>query len=100
MLTGPGALVELPGTAPLLTAPNPVRHAEVLVIDIGEIEDPLSAMLSLTTAFPEETRLIGIGTINDIAVHALDLERKRHVGQHVAVRQQGHVLEHHTDSPF
>ncbi len=39
---------------------------KVIIVDIGESSAPLAAMLSLTAAFTEDTRLIGIGTINDI----------------------------------
>ncbi len=45
------------------------KPPKVLIIDIGDSDDPLGAMLSLTTAFPEETRLIGIGNINDISLY-------------------------------
>ncbi len=41
----------------------------VLIVDIGESSAPLTVMLSLTTAFSEQTRLIGIGTINDINLY-------------------------------
>ena len=41
----------------------------VLIVDIGESSAPLTAMLSLTAAFSEQTRLIGIGTINDINLY-------------------------------
>jgi len=42
---------------------------KVLIVDIGETSAPLTAMLSLTAAFSEDTRLIGIGTINDINLY-------------------------------
>lgn len=42
---------------------------KVLIVDIGEASAPLTAMLSLTAAFSEDTRLIGIGTINDINLY-------------------------------
>lgn len=42
---------------------------KVLIVDIGETSAPLTAMLSLTAAFTEDTRLIGIGTINDINLY-------------------------------
>lgn len=41
----------------------------VLIVDIGESAAPLTAMLSLTAAFSEKTRLVGIGTINDINLY-------------------------------
>lgn len=44
-------------------------HPRVLIVDIGESSDPVSAILSLTTAFPEDVRLIGLGTVNDIALY-------------------------------
>ncbi|RMD61300.1 MAG: pilus assembly protein CpaE [Alphaproteobacteria bacterium] len=49
----------------LADAPTP----KVLIVDIGDSSAPLTAMLSLTAAFSEETRLIGIGTINDINLY-------------------------------
>ncbi|MDH3475276.1 MAG: AAA family ATPase [Rhodospirillales bacterium] len=49
----------------LTEAPAP----KVLIVDIGDNSSPLSAMLSLTTAATEETRLIGIGEINDISLY-------------------------------
>lgn len=45
------------------------NHPKVMIIDIGDSSDPVSAMLSLTTAFPEDVRLIGVGTINDISLY-------------------------------
>lgn len=42
---------------------------KVLIVDIGDSSAPLTAMLSLTAAFAEDTRLIGIGTINDINLY-------------------------------
>ena len=42
---------------------------KVMIIDIGDGEDPLSALLTLSTAIPEGVRLIGIGTINDITLY-------------------------------
>lgn len=42
---------------------------KVLIVDIGDSSAPLTAMLSLTAAFSEQTRLIGIGTINDINLY-------------------------------
>ncbi len=41
----------------------------VIIVDIGDSAAPLTAMLSLTAAFTEDTRLIGIGTINDINLY-------------------------------
>lgn len=46
-----------------------VPPPKVLIVDISESNQPLSAMLSLTAAFTEDTRLIGIGAINDIALY-------------------------------
>lgn len=42
---------------------------KVLIVDIGDTSAPLTAMLSLTAAFSEDTRLIGVGTINDINLY-------------------------------
>jgi pilus assembly protein CpaE len=41
----------------------------VLIVDIAEGDDPVTTMLSLVTAFPPETRLIGIGHVNDIGLY-------------------------------
>ncbi len=41
----------------------------LLIVDIGEGEDPVTTMLSLVTAFPPETRLIGVGSVNDIGLY-------------------------------
>lgn len=46
-----------------------VPAPKVVIVDIGESSQPLSAMLSLTAAFTDDTRLIGIGEINDIALY-------------------------------
>ena len=42
---------------------------KVMIIDVGETEDPLSTMLSLLTAVPDGVRLIGIGLANDITLY-------------------------------
>jgi pilus assembly protein CpaE len=49
----------------LAEAPAP----KVLIVDLGDNSSPLSAMLSLTTAFTEDTRLIGIGEVNDVSLY-------------------------------
>lgn len=49
----------------LSIAPTP----RVLIVDISESSAPLTAMLSLTAAFTEDTRLIGVGTVNDINLY-------------------------------
>jgi pilus assembly protein CpaE len=41
----------------------------VLIVDIGDSSSPLTAMLSLTAAFTEDTHLVGIGTMNDINLY-------------------------------
>jgi len=41
----------------------------VLIVDIAAGDDPVTTMLSLVTAFPPETRLIGIGQVNDIGLY-------------------------------
>jgi pilus assembly protein CpaE len=46
-----------------------VPAPKVVIVDIGESSQPLSAMLSLTAAFTDDTHLIGIGGINDIALY-------------------------------
>ncbi len=57
---GPNQAIEyLAGTA----APS------LLIVDVSEAASPQTAMLSLTAAVPEGTKVIGIGSINDIAVY-------------------------------
>ncbi|MGF1629425.1 MAG: CpaE family protein [Kiloniellaceae bacterium] len=41
----------------------------VLIVDVSEAASPQTAMLSLSAATPDETKIIGIGSINDIAVY-------------------------------
>ena len=52
-----------------LTYLSEVPPPGVLIVDIGESNQPLSAMLSLTAAFSDDVRLIGIGAVNDIALY-------------------------------
>ena len=42
---------------------------KIMIIDIGDGEDPLSSLLTLSTAIPEGVRLVGIGTVNDISLY-------------------------------
>lgn len=49
----------------LRQAPAP----RLLIIDFGDGGTPTAAMLSLTAAFDEETALIGIGSVNDVALY-------------------------------
>jgi len=62
-------LVRDGGSSEALQYLSEAEQPKVLIIDIGESSDPASAMLSLTTAFPEDVRLIGIGTVNDISLY-------------------------------
>ena len=41
----------------------------VLIVDVSEAASPQTAMLSLSAAIPDETKIIGIGSINDISVY-------------------------------
>jgi len=41
----------------------------VLIVDVSEAASPQTAMLSLSAAIPEKTKIIGIGSINDISVY-------------------------------
>ncbi|WP_340119729.1 AAA family ATPase [Pelagibius sp. 7325] len=41
----------------------------VLIVDVSEAASPQTAMLSLSAAVPEKTKVIGIGSINDISVY-------------------------------
>ena len=56
-------------TSDALAFLSEAQPPKVLIVDIGDNSSPLSAMLSLTTAAPEEMRLIGIGQINDISLY-------------------------------
>ena len=42
---------------------------KVLIVDLGDSDQALSTMLSFTSAFTEETRLIGIGEVNDVELY-------------------------------
>lgn len=57
------------GTQEALEFLSDTAPPKVLIVDIGDTSAPLTAMLSLTAAFAEDTRLIGIGTINDINLY-------------------------------
>ncbi len=41
----------------------------VLIVDVSGTESPLTAMMSLTAALTDETRVIGIGSVNDIGLY-------------------------------
>lgn len=41
----------------------------VLIVDVSEAASPQTAMLSLSAAIPEDTKIIGIGAVNDITVY-------------------------------
>jgi len=57
---GPNQAIEyLAGTA----APS------LLIVDVSEAASPQTAMLSLSAAIPDGTKVIGIGSVNDIAVY-------------------------------
>ena len=57
---GPNHAIEYLGTT---AAPS------VLIVDVSEAASPQTAMLSLSAAIPDGTKIIGIGSINDIAVY-------------------------------
>lgn len=57
---GPNHAIEYLGTT---AAPS------VLIVDVSEAASPQTAMLSLSAAIPDGTKIIGIGAINDIAVY-------------------------------
>ncbi|HEY9548900.1 MAG TPA: AAA family ATPase [Kiloniellaceae bacterium] len=57
---GPNQAIEyLGGTA----APS------VLIVDVSEAASPQTAILSLSAAIPDGTKIIGIGSVNDISVY-------------------------------
>lgn len=41
----------------------------VIIVDVSEATSPQTAMMSLRAAIPEATKIIGIGTVNDISVY-------------------------------
>jgi pilus assembly protein CpaE len=41
----------------------------VLIVDVSEAVSPQTAMMSLSAAIPEGTKVIGIGSVNDITVY-------------------------------
>jgi len=41
----------------------------VLIVDLADAGSPLTAIMSLTAALPEETKIIGIGDVNDIGLY-------------------------------
>ena len=62
-------LVRDGGSSEALQYISESNHPDVLIVDISDSSDPVSAMLSLTTAFPEQINLIGLGTLNDITLY-------------------------------
>ncbi len=57
---GPNQAIEyLGGTVP----------PSVLIVDVSEAVSPQTAMMSLSAAIPEGTKVIGIGSVNDISVY-------------------------------
>lgn len=57
---GPNQVIEYLGST---AAPS------LLIVDVSEAVSPQTAMLSLTAAVPDGTKVIGIGSVNDIAVY-------------------------------
>ncbi len=49
----------------LSEAPMP----EVLIVDVSDTGKPLSTMLTITAAFAENTRVVAIGSVNDIGLY-------------------------------
>jgi pilus assembly protein CpaE len=49
----------------LSEAPMP----EILIVDVSDTGKPLSTMLTITAAFAENTKVIAIGSVNDIALY-------------------------------
>jgi pilus assembly protein CpaE len=41
----------------------------ILIVDLSDSASPLTAIMSLTAALTEETRIIGIGSVNDITLY-------------------------------
>ena len=42
---------------------------EILIVDISDSASPLTAMMSLTAAMTDDTRIIGIGSVNDVSLY-------------------------------
>ena len=49
----------------LAEAPMP----EILIVDVSDTGKPLSTMLTITAAFAENTKVIAIGSVNDISLY-------------------------------
>lgn len=49
----------------LSEAPMP----EILIVDVSDTAKPLSTMLTITAAFAENTKVIAVGAVNDIALY-------------------------------
>ena len=65
----PNAVIRDGDTSDALSFLSEAIPPRVLIVDIGDNNQPLNTMLSLTTAFSEDTRLIGIGEMNDISLY-------------------------------
>lgn len=65
----PDALVRDGDSSDALAFLAETQAPRVLIVDIGDSASPLSAMLSLMTAVGDETRVIGIGSVNDISLY-------------------------------
>ena len=57
------------GTAQVIEYLSENPPPGVLIVDISEAASPLTAIMSLTAALSEETRIIGIGEVNDIGLY-------------------------------
>ena len=42
---------------------------QILIVDLSDAASPLTSIMSLTAALSEETRIIGIGSVNDITLY-------------------------------
>lgn len=63
------ATIEDGGSEEAMNYLSEASPPKIFIVDISESSAPLTAMLSLTAAFTEETQLIGIGAVNDINLY-------------------------------
>ncbi len=63
------SLVRDGGTSEVIQYLSEAPPPPVLIVDVSDEQNPLMAIMSLTTALPEDTRVIGIGEVNDIMLY-------------------------------
>jgi pilus assembly protein CpaE len=74
---------------------------QVLIVDISDSASPLTAMMSLTAALTDDTRVIGIGTVNDITLYReiLDAGVTDYIVKPVTEKALGAALQRTKEQP-